>query len=317
MDFDNQQDLKDYVKANVTMDDVLEMCNIELPNNRKITSIYNPEENTPSLHVYTHDFFDFSTGRGGDQITFVMDHFGTSYNKALRFLARFTTDLISEGPARNETPEKPIDLTDRFYNEPEGLDADYANARLLISRKWPTLTLDDLLVFSVRVVRHALWVPHFSPEAIPSAVRGIKTRSVYTGQKHSVKGSNYRTSLYRAVNLPGAFESVIVEGESDCWTMTKALEGIPVQVWALPSGVGLWRDKWIEQLGRGQVTLCLDGDEAGRKATERIRGRLVENGRRMVKELQPPGGRVSEALAAGWDPLGERTREWLQAPKGN
>lgn len=57
--------------------------------NYKALSPFNNEK-TPSFYVVPSKgiFKDFSSGKGGDAITFVMEHEGMSYTEALRFLAK-------------------------------------------------------------------------------------------------------------------------------------------------------------------------------------------------------------------------------------
>ena len=60
------------VAREVRMETVLDLLSLDPPDSsHKIRSIHNPDENVPSLHIYEYDFYDFSTGQGGDQIEFV------------------------------------------------------------------------------------------------------------------------------------------------------------------------------------------------------------------------------------------------------
>src|SRR5690349_22396547 len=63
-------------------------------------------EKTASFYVVPSKgiFKDFSSGKGGDGITFVMEHEGMSYVEALRYLARKYGVEIKED-AREQTPE--------------------------------------------------------------------------------------------------------------------------------------------------------------------------------------------------------------------
>ena len=58
------------VKERWTIREICQLKNIEICHN-KIKSIYR-EEDTSSLHIYdrTNSYYDFSTGQGGDVITF-------------------------------------------------------------------------------------------------------------------------------------------------------------------------------------------------------------------------------------------------------
>lgn len=61
-------------------------------------------EKTPSFYVVPAKgiFKDFSSGKGGDAITFVMEHEGMSYVEALRYLAKKYGVEIREDPGKRE-----------------------------------------------------------------------------------------------------------------------------------------------------------------------------------------------------------------------
>src|SRR5690349_23851668 len=62
-------------------------------------------EKTASFYVVPSKgiFKDFSSGKGGDAITFVMEHEGMSYVEALRYLAKKYGVEIKEDAAMTET----------------------------------------------------------------------------------------------------------------------------------------------------------------------------------------------------------------------
>ncbi len=75
--------------------------------NYKALSPFNNEK-TPSFYVVPAKgiFKDFSSGKGGDAITFVMEHEGMSYMEAIRFLARKYGVEITEDVASAEAREQ-------------------------------------------------------------------------------------------------------------------------------------------------------------------------------------------------------------------
>ena len=297
----------DWIKTHVDMYQVLEMCGIDRPDrNQKIRSIFNEKERTPSMHIYPDHYFCYATGQGGDQIQFVREYKGLRMREAVNFLAgggdpnsrRIEADRPTELPDLTEIwlAKQPKDPTKEQWGQ----------LRNLIAAKWPTLTVEDIYQFGSKLVMEKLWTPHWEQLSDRWVVRGIKTRSIYTGAKRAIKGSTFRQALYQANYEPTDNKvAVIVEGESDTWVLTKAAPW--VDVYGLPSGAGLWRDEWrsqleqYEKIGIAFDTVSASGkpDEAGIEAIDRVTGSLATGGKSAIV-LEVPGGRVAEAVAAGW-----------------
>lgn len=83
--------------------------------NYKALSPFNNEK-TPSFYVVPSKgiFKDFSSGKGGDAITFVMEHEGMSYTEALRFLAKKYGIEIKETLVAKEEQEA-LSARDSLY----------------------------------------------------------------------------------------------------------------------------------------------------------------------------------------------------------
>lgn len=83
--------------------------------NYKALSPFNNEK-TPSFYVVPQKgiFKDFSSGKGGDAITFVMEHEGMSYTEALRFLAKKYGVEIKETVVAKEEQEA-LSARDSLY----------------------------------------------------------------------------------------------------------------------------------------------------------------------------------------------------------
>lgn len=83
--------------------------------NYKALSPFNNEK-TPSFYVVPSKgiFKDFSSGKGGDAITFVMEHEGMSYTEALRFLAKKYGVEIKETVVAKEEQEA-LSARDSLY----------------------------------------------------------------------------------------------------------------------------------------------------------------------------------------------------------
>lgn len=295
----DMQRLRDQIKATVTMDDVCERLGIRIPRDRKIRSIYGPDK-TPSLHLYKADFYDYSTGQGGDVIRFVMDHQGWSFPRAVKWIARVSSGSFVTTRREEEVPED-ADLTDEWeaiVTRPI-TNGYYQNWDMYTNAKWG-LDLRTVLAYGSTLAGVELYTPHWHG----NKVRGIKVRTLYK-QKLSVPGSKYTYGLYRPT-LPEEpadpfRRAVIVEGESDTWALTRHLEDAQFDVYGLPSGAGLWRDSWRQKLkGYQALYVALDSDEAGNEATKRITGSLLSDPDISdVYVMSPPGGRVAEALTSG------------------
>tara|TARA_E500000331_G_scaffold206374_1_gene197939 strand:- start:3476 stop:4402 length:927 start_codon:yes stop_codon:yes gene_type:complete len=293
-------DLRDQVKSTVTMTEALDILGFEPPNRSgKIRSLQNPSERTPSLHVYDRDWYDYSTGEGGDVIDFAMKARGLSYHDALERLSGRRLDPLKIKKVRKY--ERQLEnLNDTFVGQPQASPAGYRRAEEFVAKKWPYLQLDDLLGFDVRVTETELWTPHKDASGI---VRGIKRRSTETGAKYSIAGSTFTCEPYRVRHLVATPLAVLVEGESDLWCMEMWLRKNGWQykafAYALPSGAATWRNEWKELFRKHQHTIiCLDDDDAGRTATKKIAYELQD-----TTSVCPPGGRVAEAI--------ETADQWL------
>lgn len=298
----------------VPMLDVLELCGLEPPNSQgHIPSIFH-EENTPSLHIAgggpasENMWHDFSSGRGGDSIAFVQAYMGCSFGRAVRFLAgQADPSAVRRLDARQREPERIPNLRDHFHEAGANWSITSPGgevAAVQTRKRWGLELAWILRNFMVRIVGTApeLWAGHVAYSLPNSPVTGIKIRSLIPGEKRkwSVPSSKY-VELYQAprqsVEAPAAV-AWLVEGESDTWCMHHALHGVDQHVYGLPSGAGMWRPEWEQQLSRyKRVLIALDDDKAGHDAAEAIVTRLPHG------EIVPvPEGRVAESLMKGWKP---------------
>lgn len=256
------------IREQVSCFEALELLGIEEPNAEGKVLCWMHDEDTPSVHIYEDHWWAYCCGRGGSVIDLVMSYTGASFGRACRFLAGAVDELATTPRVVAERRQSEVDLTDRFERETQHLwEGDTSDVERLITRRWPALTLHDLVDFGVRRTRWALWIPHFNAEG---KVVGVKTRAITTGEKKAVKGSTF-PRLY-GLDGPGG-PVLLCEGESDTWTARRYLP----KRWSalgLPSGAGTWRPEYTEQLEGREVVLGLDADEAGRKAAASIRQRL-------------------------------------------
>lgn len=290
-------ELRDTLKASMTMLDVVHLLGLEPPNRQgKIFSLSNPNERTPSLQLYDHHWHDYSTGEHGDIISFVQKVTGCTYGQAL-FKLSGEVGVGDYKKLRKPPKVEPVDMTDRFIEEPEGNADAYERAAQWVETKWPVLNLDQLLKFGVKVTQHSLWVPHKDADGV---VRGIKVRDTSSGGKLAVTGSQFRTQLYTVRQPSYQPIALILEGESDTWCaeawIRKQSIRHKVMAYGLPAGAAVWNNDWHHNLNRHEmVGVALDDDDAGRGATARIRESL---GYGRSAAVTIPGGRFAEAMGS-------------------
>ncbi len=266
------------------MEMVLDLCEISYdPGGAagfKIHSFYH-DENTPSCHIYEDHWYDFSNGKGGDQISFVMEFFSTSFGSAMRLMERGVADPMDwERPPMEHKPTAPkVNLLERF--ETETTDWSDRTRELLrpeIEKRWG-LNPFDLQEWGVRIgPNDALWIPHYRTGGQWTEtpwINGIKVRDLRTGGKWSVKGSCFTDRLYEwgwklSQDKRGVMPWIVVEGEPDTWATQRAVAG-DVEVFGLPSGASTLKGYWFDHLRGRECYMCLDDDDAGDRASEKLR----------------------------------------------
>ena len=75
------------VKQTVTVPEVAELLGFEPNSQQKIPSFANPDERTPSLHLYEDHWYDYGTGQHGDVIDLVAAAYpGSTINEIVRMV---------------------------------------------------------------------------------------------------------------------------------------------------------------------------------------------------------------------------------------
>jgi 5S rRNA maturation endonuclease (ribonuclease M5) len=280
------------LKATVTIFDVLEALDL-LPNSTgKIPSPWNPDENTPSCHVYDDHFYDYSSGKGGDLFDLVQAlGLAEDLMRSIDLVRRLAV-LSDYSPGRVDRIAPAARLRTNFSPELEPLE------------KVLTWGIYNVRAYDIRSdVAGNLYVPHRDPDG----VYGVKVRYA-SGGKGSWAGSLFMTRLYDPYGWGEGLrsnEAVICEGESDVWALDQYLEFhfMEIDVYGLPSGAGSWKDHWLEDLARYEtVWVCMDNDEAGQRARDKL---MLKIGYERAKELKVPTlyNDAREALVAGWSPF--------------
>lgn len=303
---DNDDEIDIGSLKEIPMEEVLDLLGLEAPNSQgKIRSPFNPDERTPSCHIYRDHFFDYSTGKGGDPLDLVIAVTGKPWRTAARLLA---TGDFSRQPREARAEDLP-DFTDRFYEGSKPFtqmqSADLGDFTDWVRRYWKgTIDLGALDVAQCRVSNygHGLWIPHCDAAG---RVCGVKVRAVGSGAKTGFKGSKYPL-LWEPNRSHRGISAALCEGETDAMALHRWLRGEQrnVKVYALPSGAGTFKTAMANQLGSyDHVTVLTDNDEAGDKARRTIDAEL---GARfpdlIVEHVVPPHGDVVDSLAEGWQP---------------
>lgn len=287
LDFDDQATV---LKATVTMPEVAMLLGIEADEGDKIPSPWNPDERTPSCHLYEDHFFDYSSGRGGDIFDFLVAINPDDYPNTGAAIWAVYDRAVKAGKEYGEVEQaKPRDRQDFSDQLPPT----------------PFVDMLDLKVpeqFGCRIDHEGnVLVPHRDPDG----VYGVKVRYA-NGGKGSWAGSMFMTRLYDPWGWDsGRFPSttvVLCEGESDCWALNDVLFPTQADVLALPSGAGSWKDHWLDDLvGYYRVFVCMDNDKAGQAARDKL---MLKIGYSRAERLDVPQlyGDAREAIAAGWKP---------------
>lgn len=285
----------EYVRGAISPLDLVEQLDdIEVVSG-KIRSPQNPQERTPSCHLYEDHWYDYSTGKGGDVLDLYMALTGAKLPRAVDKLLRWAdSDDLDPDRVRKYQPAEPPDMTEQFRHHQRDSHGnwDLWMEKLVPINSW---TINSLVEsWHLAVMDGTMFIPHWHD----GRVRGIKTRAL-DGRKAAVPGSTFACGLYWPHQVLAGDVLVIAEGESDSWCLYQALE---CDVAALPGGAGLWKNAWLDELDQySTVYTAFDNDRAGQQATEKVRKAV---GWDRWRELKVPTlfNDVREAMAAGWEP---------------
>tara|TARA_R110002073_G_scaffold1632_6_gene11427 strand:- start:157 stop:1005 length:849 start_codon:yes stop_codon:yes gene_type:complete len=277
-DFEEVRPTVDLVKQTITMVEVAEMLGYDPDRNDKIRPPWNESENTPSCHIYEDHWFDYSTGKGGDFIDFIQSiDPDMTFGKALWDTWR---RALNVGKEPGDVEAIKIRVLEDFTEE---------------LQRYPTWCGVD------QYGRHGDGSTMLIPHREPGRVYGVKTRA---GRKAAWPGSQFTHRLYHPFGWSideSRTGCLIAEGESDAWALTE--QNLGVEVFALPSGAGAWKDHWMSDLERYEsVWLCMDNDRAGATAREKLT-RKIGFGRAENLRVPQLYNDAREAIEAGWIPV--------------
>lgn len=289
------------VRGAYTPRDLCEQFEIEVIGD-KVRSPFNEFDQTPSCHLYEDGWFDYSTGKWGDVIDLAAHLSGRKAGTVMRQLAVGIQSMELDPDRVQRATKQVSDLTELFRDLTVRTDGEAGRWAARISGVGDRYLGELFHDYLAEDAGGNLLIPHWHD----GRVLGIKVRST-SGGKTSVSGSSYTAGLY-TMSGSSYTAAVIVEGESDSWALDSYLRdrsraaGAAWDVYALPSGAGLWRDDWLAQLERYEtVYTAFDNDRAGENATVKVRSSI---GWGRWKGLVVPTlyNDVREALHAGWKP---------------
>lgn len=282
------------IKSAVTVPEVAQLLGYETEND-KIPSPWNPDERTPSCHLYEDHFYDYGTGNFGDLFDLYKAIQPTrkdgSENTLGSMIWGVRNKAVKAGREPGDVePQRPRVVQDLSHTLPITIAHEVAGLQTKM--------------FHTRVDNAGtIHVPHLQGDKDP-LVYGVKLRQP-NGQKTSVPGSTFTYRLYSPTGwmyLNKSARCIITEGESDSWAMWHKIGDSGIDVFALPSGASAWKDHWLEDLQPyGTVLLCFDNDRAGEQALEKV-SRKVGYDRAKTLKVPQLYNDAREALAAGWEP---------------
>lgn len=288
VDWTEERPTIELVKQTITVPEVAGLLGFDVTAGDKIISPFQPDERTPSCHLYDDHWWCYSTGQGGDVIDLVRAFDpDITVPKAVRLL---WSRALRAGKEPGDVAAQPPRLLEDFTGQIDGLAGLPADLFGL-----PTST------YGVVETGDGWLIPHREPERC----YGVKVR-YRAGGKGSWAGSQFVHRLYdpygwaRPVSAP---QVVICEGESDAWALLSRLDD--VDVFGLPAGAGSWKDHWLTDLESYRtIWICTDNDRAGRAAADRLQSKI---GWARTEMLRVPDlySDARAAIEAGWTPIAQ------------
>jgi DNA primase len=245
-------------------------------------SVYRREDGSQACGCFACDF-----GRGKDVFAFLMALRGYGFKEALvEAQALLRTAMASTVLPRSLMPKPLVDFSEfvagaterarllcRSRGAPEGALGEFLAVKGLQAP--PTWLVDE---FGLGVTPDGAGVvfPHFTAdgEAVAAKVRRAVVDAERPWKPVAVRGSRL-VELYGAERDRSHRHVLLVEGETDTLAAAWLTRDWEVDVFWLPSGAGAApRWEWLDHLAGRVVTLCFDGDVAGRSAAKRWSGLL-------------------------------------------
>jgi hypothetical protein len=293
------------LKSAVSLPELVEMLGYDITSRNKVRPPWNPDERTPSCHLYEDHFYCYGTGKHGDLFDFLAEEerAGGDEPRPLPKAVSYLRNLALKGGREpGDVDREPVRVVENLADQ---MGWDQRGAVGVSS----LLGLDVSTFGLTRDPDGTIRIPHGEVSEFDIKVYGIKLRHP-DGRKTSVPGSQFTFKLYHPQGWGSAGRgnttAVICEGESDSWAMWHQLAWRGTDVFALPSGASAWKDSWLKDLEPySRIFLCFDNDRAGEQAFDKI---IRKVGWDRGERLAVPAlyGDAREAIAAGWKPVLDR-----------
>lgn len=236
-------------------------------------------DSDPSFEVYAYQGEDkvgcwsCDFGKVNDHFDFIAAmHGGIPFTEA----KEIALEYVEESPERRRTAvvkrEPKVDLNEMASRGTEQVRQDPSPLHSFLLAKGMSVKVDWLVEhFRVGLTStdRQIIAPHMDRSL---DVRGLKIRRP-DGFK-SVTGSSLDV-LYGIWRAQGHRRVILVEGETDTWTVSWLMKDEQVDVLGIPSGVTAHpKPDWVEHLKDKEVTILFDADKSGRHAARRWRDLL-------------------------------------------
>lgn len=198
------------------------------------------------------------------------------------------------------------DLQQRVHSQQYIAESELASYRCVVPYMYERRLTDDIIC-RYDIGFDAKWVPPGKQKAVPCITFPVKDRDGHTLFlcRRSVQGKLYNypegvvKPLYGIDQLPSHCRSLIV-CESCINALTCAVYGYNAV--ALMGTGNSYQIQQLKELGADEYVLCFDGDDAGRKATARMKRALSSVA--LVWQIDMPDGKdVNDCDKATFDNL--------------
>lgn len=270
--------IKDHLKRTISFTRLLKADGHQVRGQGKTNCCLCPfhGERSPSFHVYEDSGWAkcYGCSWSGDIFTYVMDAYQMTFVEAVHYLSEQIHTVRRLKPVLGMRP--------KLAAKPEELTQTQQNAIKAAAKR---LAEDDARCVSIASKRG--WRPATIKALAEEGSLGWDEGALAFLYSTGMKSRNWphkeiiwdfgRGSVWRGDQIKNAKEIFICEGETDCISLIdKGIEEDgSMAVIALPSASTIPGDLSQHVQGR-HVTLCMDDDEAGDRATQKLADMLLD-----------------------------------------
>lgn len=236
-------------------------------------------DSSPSFNIWAPDsegvpqrYGCMGCGKRGDVIDLIKEAHGVDFLEAMKLAIQLIGELEGSGWTRSRNSEALQIVTPDDILKAHNKMLPMSEKSIDIVAKF----LEERKIFNTKIFQYYLtewewggkekhgvkdlFMPHRDRKC---TLVGVKFRNLRSSKKWVEDGSDF-TNLYGAWRDFGYKTVVLCEGESDTVLAAYQLQGLPVDVFGLPSGANADpTEKMLTQLGSRRVILIFDGDKSG------------------------------------------------------